>query len=101
MRLFPHDQNTGGFFVCVLEKASPSSSAVSNGAGVSSSTVLPQAESSASTSAKRELSPSGSPAPESKKAKSAPPKKFKRDLGFKEEPFSFVDPEHEEIKSIL
>ena len=99
LRLLPHDQDTGGFFVCVLTKAGQSE-------------PEPVAESS-SSAAKRMASPNGGS--EAKRPKhgetnghgapdapvAAPAKKFKRDLSFKEDPFSFVDPAQPEIQSIV
>ena len=35
------------------------------------------------------------------KKTSAPAKKVKRDLSFKEDPFSYVDPDHKELQSIV
>ncbi|ORX34458.1 S-adenosyl-L-methionine-dependent methyltransferase [Kockovaella imperatae] len=112
LRLVPHDQDTGGFFVCVIEKIG---AAETEPANVELSVppplddVVVADETGTSTSAKRAGSPSieeGS----SKRSKSEPEasgsksqaqsKRQKRDIGFREEPFSYVDPDHAEIKSI-
>jgi hypothetical protein len=67
-------------------------------------TAAAEEEDSAST-LKRAASPSAPDGPESKKARQTPAssklaKRQKRDLNFKEDPFSFVDPTNEEIISI-
>lgn len=67
-------------------------------------TAAAEEEESAST-LKRAVSPSAPDGPETKKAKqtpasSKPAKKQKRDLNFKEDPFSFVDPTNDEVVSI-
>ncbi|OCF37458.1 multisite-specific tRNA:(cytosine-C5)-methyltransferase [Kwoniella heveanensis CBS 569] len=122
MRLLPHDQNTGGFFVCVLQKAGP---AVSNDAA--------PAEASASSSSLKRSATSPAPEAETKRARdkspeadletaapsaevtegeatpsaatpapaAKPEKKEKRDLSFREDPLSYVDPYHEEVKSLI
>ena len=106
----PHDQNTGGFFVCVLEKTG---TATTNGAEVELPAVPPLddvvvADEAGASTSKRVGSPSVGDAvqPEEKRAKqesSGRPqsKKQKRDLSFREEPFAYVDPENEEVKSIV
>jgi multisite-specific tRNA:(cytosine-C5)-methyltransferase len=106
MRLLPHDQNTGGFFVCVLEKV------LFNG----------KPESDAVKAAKRAASPSTPEgAREGKKVKSdeAEPDaedpeavpveavaeagsvmKEKKDWSYREDPFSYVDSANPELESI-
>nr|XP_031858166.1 uncharacterized protein CI109_006408 [Kwoniella shandongensis]KAA5525238.1 hypothetical protein CI109_006408 [Kwoniella shandongensis] len=115
LRLLPHDQNTGGFFVCVLEKRASKNSAPATTEEPTSSSSLkrpasPAAPQAAETKRAREKSPvaessSGvaTPAEVSTPATTAsgPAKKEKRDLSFKEDPYSYVDPEHAEIKSII
>lgn len=117
MRLLPHDQDTGGFFVCVLEKKETAADTLSK--EPTPAVELPEvaplddvvvADETGSSSLKRAASPSGvaDAEPEVKKAKSGPSKaalakqakKQKRDTSFKEDAFSFVDPGHAEIKSI-
>jgi multisite-specific tRNA:(cytosine-C5)-methyltransferase len=107
LRLLPHDQNTGGFFVCVLEKAGQP---VATSAPKVDIDALPEmgdveaTDEKGSLSLKRALSPSAEGAegtePQAKKAKApgqAPKKKERPDLAFREDPFSFVDPSHEEV----
>ncbi|KAK8846869.1 hypothetical protein IAR55_005959 [Kwoniella newhampshirensis] len=114
MRLLPHDQNTGGFFVCVLEKRGSKSSAPSTTAEDAASSSLKRPASPAAqgseTKRARENSPAAgsssgvaTPAEASTPATTAsgPAKKEKRDLSFKEDPYSYVDPENEEIKTII
>lgn len=108
LRLLPHDQNTGGFFVCVLEKkAEPTP--VAAGTERVKIDELPQPDSveaideKGATSLKRHASDDADDAASSsKKVKTATgaKKKEKRDLSFREDPFSFVDPEHDEVKLI-
>ncbi len=106
MRLVPHDQDTGGFFVCVLQKAGHTSD---NDPATEPAIELPPvlsldevvvADESGASSLKRAASPSaGASSSEAKRTKQEP-KKPKRDLGFKEDPYSFVDPSHAEVRSI-
>lgn len=109
LRLLPHDQNTGGFFVCVLEKAAePSASTSAPKVDIDS---LPEpgdveaTDEKGTLSLKRALSPSAEGAEtETKKAKvpgAAPRKKERPDLGFREDPFSFIDPAHAEVGIIV
>ncbi|GFZ46615.1 Multisite-specific tRNA:(cytosine-C(5))-methyltransferase [Saitozyma sp. JCM 24511] len=113
LRLFPHDQNTGGFFVCVLQKSSEAKSSakpsVSKAADAEATPAVPVTaaaeEGESASTLKRAASPSAPDGPESKKVKQTPAsskiaKKQKRDLNFKEDPFSFVDPTNEEVVSI-
>jgi multisite-specific tRNA:(cytosine-C5)-methyltransferase len=149
MRLYPHDQDTGGFFVCVLEKAGKplqslgttepvpappaaesippvEAAAIADENGTSTlkrpapSSPSPTIEGSESKKAKQEdatpfapepeiaepvtAKPTSAPAElsEAKKTTPAPPKgkKQRRDVGFKEDPFSYVDPQHKEVQTI-
>ncbi|BEJ02785.1 hypothetical protein CcaverHIS631_0705800 [Cutaneotrichosporon cavernicola] len=111
LRLLPHDQNTGGFFVCVLEKAAapvaPSVPKVDIDALPEMGDVEATDEKE-SVSLKRALSPSVESAegtePQAKKARApgqAPKKKERPDLAFREDPFSFVDPAHDEVAIIV
>lgn len=107
MRLFPQDSDTGGFFVCVLEKKSnasdsvPAPPPVEETPAVEAATV---ADETGSSTLKRELSPSAQAGPEevkkSKKDIKKEEKKQRRDPSWKEDPFSYVDPEHDEVKAI-
>lgn len=106
LRLLPHDQNTGGFFVCVLEKkAEPS--AVPEGTAIVDVDALPEPDEvetmdeKGGQSLKRAASPSAADEPETKKAKPDAKKKKKPDMSFHEDPFSFVDPQHDEVKSVI
>lgn len=108
MRLFPHDSDTGGFFVCVLEKKAAASSSVPAPPPVKETPVLEAvtvADETGSTTLKRELSPSAETGPEeakkSKKEVKREEKKQRRDPNWKEDPFSYVDQEHDEVKSIV
>jgi multisite-specific tRNA:(cytosine-C5)-methyltransferase len=111
LRLLPHDQNTGGFYVCVLEKkATAAQLSAEDKARADALKVkiedLPQPavveaiDEKGATSLKRAASPSAEePAEKSAKTERGK-KKEKRDLQFREDPFSFVDPEHDEVKLI-
>lgn len=120
LRLMPHDQNTGGFFVCVLEKAAeldeeeqiaateaqPAAAeadlvAAEGQANAEAADTSNAQEPEAGNSLKRAApsSPAG-PSAESKPKAGPPAKRQRRDASFKEDPFSFVDPEHEEVKRI-
>lgn len=107
LRLLPHDQNTGGFFVCVLEKkAEPS--AVPEGTAIVDVDSLPEPaevetmDEKGAQSLKRAASPTIASEPDAKKSKPTgkAEKKKKPDLSFREDPFSFVDPAHEEVQSV-
>ncbi|KAK4686597.1 hypothetical protein P7C73_g3530, partial [Tremellales sp. Uapishka_1] len=109
LRLLPHDQDTGGFFVCVLEKAGPrssSSSATPNPPKPDPTPVVIDevviADEAGSSTLKRAASPSTPEAGvEKKKSRTMENKKQQRDLGFKEDPYSFVDGSDEEIQKIV
>lgn len=117
LRLLPHDQNTGGFFVCVLQKSEAVDEELAAAVEAETARAMGRVEASASANAdamdieqsepnglKRSApsSPGSAPPEANKKAKAAgpPAKRQRRDASFKEDPFSFVDPEHEEIKRI-
>lgn len=133
MRLLPHDQDTGGFFVAVLQKSGnpsapdesdqPTESSSAQAADVpeptdeseaveaSEATPLVADEAGTSTvqltNGKHSRSPSSStPAaePEAKRAKeeaaAAPERKPRRDPGFREDPYSYADVNHDEVKSV-
>lgn len=92
--------------MCVLEKKAVKSEVPSNVEKVDVA-AIPQPDDIEATdekgtvSLKRQVSPSAE-GPEAKKAKPSVPqsKKEKRDLNFREDPFSFVDPAHEEVERI-
>lgn len=70
MRLLPHDQNTGGFFVCVLEKAMPVETAAKAAKTAASKPAEAKDVESATNATKRAATPSTPEgARESKKAK--------------------------------
>lgn len=136
MRLLPHDQDTGGFFVAVLRKkgtAAPPNKedkpTASTSVSETEASVVPKLEpldeadvkptvadetgvsTLPLTNGKHARSPSppeSSELPEAKKVKEeegtetkeAEVKKPKRDLGFREDPYSYTSPEHEEVKAI-
>ncbi|CAR29453.1 hypothetical protein ZYGR_0AD01350 [Zygosaccharomyces rouxii] len=82
VRVYPHQQNTGGFFITVLEKVEEPES-------------TPQADTKASEEpankkAKTESTSTSAPASEKKE-------RLPRDAN--EEPFAFVDPNHEALKT--
>lgn len=119
LRLLPHDQNTGGFFVCVLEKAAEPAKPSATAPKVDIDALPEPGEVQAtddkgtlSLGLKRALSPSAEASePETKKPKAVSAtsgsgntekqkKKEKPDLAFREDPFSFVDPAHPEAEII-
>ena len=103
MRLLPHDQNTGGFFVCILEKAGRPSETPSTAIDLPPVQPLDDvmiADESGSSSLKRAASPSASNIDATTKRPKPEQKKPKRDLGFKEDPYSFLDPSNSELQSI-
>lgn len=118
----PHDQNTGGFFVCVLQKAgSPEDEPelvpdfpIGEAAQAGKTDEKTQEKADAPAQAeqteqaaegsnglkRRAMSPTAE-ANLAKKLKAGPvARRQRRDPHFKEDPFSFVDPDHEEIKRI-
>lgn len=115
MRLYPHDQNTGGFFVCVLQKAGtpPATSGTTEPvpAPPPAEEILPVEDAvvadETGTSSLKRAAPSPPPesaeAIEAKKPRQQPPqgRKQRRDIGFKEEPFSYVDSGHKEVQSLV
>lgn len=77
IRLLPHLQNTGAFFVAVLRKLSPS---------------LPWQDERKVAAAANESGPTSGATRDNEQKKSAPPQAKKRRYGgFKEDPFIFVD----------
>jgi multisite-specific tRNA:(cytosine-C5)-methyltransferase len=113
MRLFPQDQNTGGFFVCVLEKAGsvkveaettepvPSPPAPEEIPVIEDAVI---ADETGTSTLKRAVSPSAEVGPETvKKTKQEEKKeaKKKRDPAWREDPFSYVDVSHKEVGLIV
>jgi multisite-specific tRNA:(cytosine-C5)-methyltransferase len=118
MRLFPHDQNTGGFFVCVLEKAGAVEAKAETTAPVPSPPAVEEppiveeaivADETGTSTLKRAVSPSAEAGPEvAKKTKQEvkkdtkkEEKSKKRDGSWKEDPFSYVDVDHKEVGTIV
>lgn len=142
MRLYPHDQNTGGFFVCVLERSGKPLESIgttdpvpapppAERAPAVEAEVVASVDESGTSSLKRAAPPSPSPnepvaeteskkpkqeraaeaesevKPEQKEKSQPQPqpqpkgKKTRRDIGFKEDPFSYVDPDHVEVNSLM
>lgn len=106
MRLLPHDQNTGGFFVCILEKLGrPSEPSEMTSTATNLPPVQPLdnvmiADESGSSSLKRAAAPSMPTTDSATKRPKTEQRKPKRDLGFKEDPYSFLDPSNPELQSI-
>lgn len=128
MRLVPHDQNTGGFFVCVLEKAALPLRNQATGSG-NKRALSPSADAdreakkekvSTPTDEILEAAASDVPEPEAEQptpdvsipatpavdATSAIPSasnKFKRrhDGSYREDPFAYASPEDTEVQSIV
>jgi multisite-specific tRNA:(cytosine-C5)-methyltransferase len=118
MRLFPQDQNTGGFFVCVLEKAGsvkveaettepvPSPPAPEEIPVIEDAVV---ADETGTSTLKRAVSPSAEVGPEAvkktkqeeKKEAKKEEKRKKRDPAWREDPFSYVDVSHKEVGLIV
>ena len=122
----PHDQNTGGFYVCVLQKASSGSASSTNAADADA-----EADVGASTSAgvKRALSPSAEdrdvaakkeklaeaadesapasgtatpiPTAATTAAEGAEGKKRKQDWSYREDPFAYAPETDPELMSIV
>lgn len=110
MRLLPHDQNTGGFFVCVLEKVIYGTDAEKSNAGkraASPSTPEGGREVKKVKAEETEAVPEADeeadePADaEGEKAAEGAGKKEKKDWSYREDPFSYVDPSSPELQSIL
>lgn len=111
MRLLPHDQDTGGFFVAVLERAgaSQTSSLKRQASPVEGEAEIKRAREKSpapAASAEAEAAPAAAAAAAAaesavKAEKPVTTKKEKRDNSFKEDPYSYVDPSHAEVKAIM
>lgn len=107
MRLLPHDQDTGGFFVAVLERAgaSQSSSLKRQASPVEGEAEIKRArEKSPAPAELAEAEAEAAPAvakSEDKAEKPVTTKKEKRDNSFKEDPYSYVDSSRAEVKAIM
>ncbi|CAP93946.1 Pc16g12760 [Penicillium rubens Wisconsin 54-1255] len=98
MRVYPHQQDTGGFFITVLEKTSeikakPESSNVIPKASVAA--LAAELDSKKNETDGKPLEKLDTPAPS---AATAQP--FKKKGPRQEEPFKYLDPNHEELVSI-
>jgi len=118
MRLFPQDQNTGGFFVCVLEKAGSAKVEAETTEPVPSPPAPEEipviedavvADETGTSTLKRGVSPSAEVGPETvkktkqeeKKEAKKEEKRKKRDPAWREDPFSYVDVNHKEVGLIV
>lgn len=125
LRLLPHDQNTGGFYVCVLHKsesAAPApapSTSTSTAASASTSSGLkralsPNAEDAARDTKKEKIASEGeASAPASGTATPTPAipsaaepdnnagKKKKQDWSYREDPFTYAPESDPELVSIV
>ena len=107
MRLLPHDQNTGGFYVCVLEKAGSASTSTSAG---TKRGLSPSAE---DRDAKKEklysdvfadpnsapASGAATPIPSAAEIENGGRKK-KQDWSYREDPFAYAPQDDTELESI-
>lgn len=105
MRLLPHDQDTGGFFVAVLERvgASQSSSLKRQASPVEGEAEIKRVREKSPAPAElaeAEAAPAAAKS-EDKAEKPVTTKKEKRDNSFKEDPYSYVDPSRAEVKAIM
>lgn len=91
IRVYPHLQNTGGFFIAVFEKIDPEADKVSG----KRSNDDQQEDEEDSKKQKTEI-PEASKSTEEKKPQQAKKPKMPRDAN--EEPFVFLDSEHEALK---
>lgn len=111
MRLLPHDQDTGGFFVAVLERAgaSQSSSLKRQASPVEGEAEIKRAREKSPApaelaEAEAEAAAEAAPAVAKSEDKAEKPvtiKKEKRDNSFKEDPYSYVDSSRAEVKAIM
>jgi multisite-specific tRNA:(cytosine-C5)-methyltransferase len=108
MRLLPHDQNTGGFFVCVLEKEAAPAETSSTKRAASPSTLegAPDGKKTRADETEVAIDETAVVASEPKDAAGevtepvVAAKKEKKDWSYKEDPFSFVDAANPELDSI-
>ena len=116
MRLVPQDQDTGGFFVCVFEKATDAKTEApaTELPPVPAAADITVADETGSSTLKREASPSGIEDAERETKRTKPTegeqkkpgpsittKKKRPDPMFKEDAYSFVDSDHAEVNSIV
>lgn len=119
MRLLPHDQNTGGFFVCVLEKAATPST----GTGIKRALSPSATEDRDAKKEKVETTDDGAPAAvpasasgapaqaasasngkgksNARSIKGRPTKKEQKDWSYREDPFSFAPADDPELETII
>ncbi|CCH58663.1 hypothetical protein TBLA_0A08740 [Henningerozyma blattae CBS 6284] len=86
MRVYPHQQNTGGFFITVIEKVEEN---LESGE--------PQPKKAKIASSSSESNSDATPAP---KPTSVEPKKEKLPRDANEEPFVFIDPHHKALQNV-
>lgn len=103
MRLLPHDQDTGGFFVAVLERAgaSQSSSLKRQASPVEGEAEIKRAREKSPAPAELAEAAAAVAKSEDKAEKPVTTKKEKRDNSFKEDPYSYVDSSRAEVKAIM
>lgn len=108
LRLVPHDQNTGGFFVCALERQGDGKVVAPDAADLreTAATEVPTESGVVEVGGKRARS--ASPAGESSKKPKREPlnekqqRKFERQNGgFKEDPFFFLKPDDPEVQACI
>ena len=121
LRLLPHDQNTGGFYVCVLQKAdnatttsSTHTSTPTAGSAGTKRALSPSAEERDASAAKKERpstpaeDASSTSTPAAVSAPAVPnagtdkdDKKKKQDWSYREDPFSYAPESDPELQSIV
>jgi multisite-specific tRNA:(cytosine-C5)-methyltransferase len=113
--LLPHDQDTGGFFVCVLERIPKGSSNKEEGLASASGikrAISPSATDGGESSKKAKIAEaSNSPAPEERikigdeeinlPAPKGELKQGRADPQFKEDAFFFINPQDPELQSCM
>lgn len=85
IRVYPHQQNTGGFFITVFEKVSEEIESTKRLHSSSSATISEEPETKKLKIDESAIEPAG--------------KKEKLPRDANEEPFVFIDPQHEALKS--
>ena len=114
LRLLPHDQDTGGFFVCVLERIPKAAAAEDESAstGGVKRAISPSAPDGGESSKKAKVDETpNSPQPEQPiqvgeveinlQAPKGELKQGRSDPQFKEDAFFFINPEDPELKSCM
>ncbi|CAN6597525.1 multisite-specific tRNA:(cytosine-C(5))-methyltransferase [Trichomonascus vanleenenianus] len=97
VRVYPHQQDTGGFFIAVFEKQGKDLKREASPSAETNSAKLVKTEAGAAEPAAEKTEESTTTATEKVEEKpAAPAKRMPRDV--KDEPFKFLDPEHETLK---